>query len=336
MIFYRLVLLANSAKKSYFCGQRLIDMTNETQQQSNPIPKPNATRWLYLLLGAFALIIIGLSIWLISTKSNLRMLQEEKEDQKTSFQREVDSLIDSHNQTKIAYGTLADSLLAKDSVIQANAIEIKKLLNTEWEYYKIKKKLERLQVISQVYVRQMDSLYTVNRVLEEENVRIREEVNIERKRNVQLTKVKEELTDKVEMAAVFKTYNVSAEGIRQRGSRGETETDKVGRVERIKICFTLAQNSIIPAGTKNIYIRIAQPDNKILAKGRGDEYSFIYQGQKLQYSILKVIEYESGSDNEYCVYWDKRDTQDLQPGLYNIDIYEGDNIIGLVSLNLRK
>lgn len=308
----------------------------DTQKFSNPIPRPNATRWLYLLLGAFALIIIGLSIWLISTKSNLRVLQEEKEDQKNAFQREVDSLIYVHNLTKEAYGSLADSLITKDSLIQANANEIKRLLNTEWEYYKIKRKLDRLQVISQGYVRQMDSLYEVNRELAEENVRIKEEVNIERKRNVQLTRAKEELSDKVEMAAVFKTYNVSADGVRSRGSRGEVETDKSGRVERIRICFSLAQNPIIQPGTKHIYIRIAQPDNKILVRGRGDEYSFMYQGERLQYSIHKQVDYVPGNDIELCAYWDKRETQELVPGVYNIDIYEGDNIIGQVSLNLKK
>lgn len=310
-------------------------MTTDFTNQPNPIPSPNATRWLYLLLGIFALMIIGLSIWLISTKSNLRLLQAEKDGQKIALQQEVDSLIASHNQIKAAYGALADSLNAKDSLIQANAVEIKKLLNTEWEYYKIKKKLERLQVISQGYVRQMDSLYMENKTLTEENVRIKEEFNIEKKRNQQLTRVKEELTDKVELAAVFKTYNVSADGIRARGSSREATTDKVGRVERIKICFTLAQNNIIPFGNKKIYIRIAQPDKKILAKGRGDEYSFMFQGQQLQYSVLKEVDYK-GSDEEICVYWDKRDTQELQPGLYNIDIYEGENVIGMVSLSLKK
>lgn len=215
-------------------------MTTESVNQNNPIPSPNATRWLYLLLSIFALIIIGLSIWLISTKSNLRVLQEEKNRQRAELQYEVDSLIAAHNETKLAYGALADSLTAKDSLIQANAVEIKKLLNTQWEYYKIKKKLEKLQVISQGYVRQMDSLHSVNRELTEENERIREEFNLERKRNIQLNKVKEELVDKVEMAAVLRTFNLSAEGVRQRGSSREVATDKAKRVEKIKICFTLA------------------------------------------------------------------------------------------------
>lgn len=80
----------------------------EKSAQNQPIPSPNATRWLYIILAIFALIIIGLSIWLISTKSNLRVLQEEKDQQRIALVREVDSLIVAHNQTKEAYGALAD------------------------------------------------------------------------------------------------------------------------------------------------------------------------------------------------------------------------------------
>jgi Tfp pilus assembly protein PilO len=328
-------IFAFMADLHYFCMVEKKE-TNimETPTQNQPIPSPNATRWLYILLAIFAVMIIGLSIWLISTKSNLRVLQEEKEQQKISLQREVDSLIFEHNQTKIAYGELADSLTAKDSLIQANAIEIKQLLNTKWEYYKIKKKLERLQVISQGYVRQMDSLYTVNRELTEENERIREEFNLERKRNVQLSKVKEELTDVVEMAAELRTFNVSAQGVRQRGSSREVETDKIRRVERVKICFTIAENKVVPAGQKTIYIRIAAPDNQILAKGRGDEYSFMHQGERLQYSIMETVDYQNQNE-ALCVYWDKRETQELTEGMYSVDIYEGETLIGQANFNLR-
>lgn len=313
-------------------------MEANTSKTDNPIPSPNATRWLYIVLGIFAIFIIGLSIWLISIKSNLRVLQEEKEIQRTQLQNEVDSLLVVHNQVKSAYGELSttfnEKLNEKDSIIQANATEIKRLLDTEWEYMKVKKKLARLQSISQNYVKQMDSLYTVNRELTEENERIREEYNIEKKRNVQLNKVKEELTDKVESAAVLRSFNLSAEGVRQRGGTREVATDKANRVERIKICFTLAKNTIIESGEKDIYLRIALPDNSILVKGRGDEYSFMFKGERLQYSIATTVDYLN-EDKSVCVYWERRDTQELQSGLYNVDIYEGDNEIGSTTFVLK-
>lgn len=198
----------------------------------------------------------------------------------------------------------------------------------------MKKKLERLQVISQNYVRQMDSLYSVNQELTEENERIREEVVKERKRYKELTKTTDELSGKMEQAAVFRTFDVEVTGVRTRGSRGEQEADKAKKVERIKICFTLAQNSLIQPGNKNIFIRIAAPDSKILVKSRDDAYSFMFKGERLQYSIMEVVAYEN-ADKQICVYWDKRDTQELSPGLYYVDIYEGDNQIGEANLMLK-
>jgi hypothetical protein len=307
---------------------------DKEQNLSNPIPSPNATRWLYLLLGVFALMIIALSVWLISTKSNLRVLQEEKELQRFDLQREVDSILLVHNQTKTAYGKLADSLTIKDSIIQANAVEIKKLLNTQWEYYKIKKKLDKLQVISQGYVRQMDSLYSVNRFLAEENVRIKEEFEVEKRRVEQLTQAKDDLTDIVEQAAVLRTFNLSATGYRQRGSRREVETDRYRRVEFIRVCFTLAENSLIEPGNKTVYIRIAAPDGTVLVQGRNDEYSFMHQGERLQYSLMKVADYQN-QNLEICLDWNKRQTQDLPEGVYTIDVFHDNSQIGQTSLFLR-
>ena len=108
--------------------------------------------WVYAILGLLALIIIGLSCWLISIKGNLNTLEKEKEQQRADFQAEVDSLLRVHNELKENYGELSTQLAEKDSIIQADAEEIKKLLDTQWDYNRIKKKVTELQAISQKYV----------------------------------------------------------------------------------------------------------------------------------------------------------------------------------------
>ena len=80
--------------------------------------------WMYAILGLLALIIIGLSFWLISLKGNLNTLETEKEQQRADFQAEVDSLLRVHNELKANYGELSSQLAEKDSIIQADAEEI--------------------------------------------------------------------------------------------------------------------------------------------------------------------------------------------------------------------
>jgi hypothetical protein len=137
------------------------------------------------LIILLIIIVIGLIIVLLQTRTNLKSLLAEKEQQRVELKQELDSLLVEHDKVKVVYGQLSDSLFVKDSVIQANATEIRRLLDTEWEYYKVKKKLAQLQTVAQGYVMQMDSLYRVNATLSEENVAIRKDLKVLKKESNQ-------------------------------------------------------------------------------------------------------------------------------------------------------
>ncbi|MBR3709859.1 MAG: hypothetical protein IKM99_02720 [Bacteroidales bacterium] len=291
--------------------------------------------WIYAIIGLLALIIIGLSCWLISLKGDLNVLEGEKEQQRADFQAEVDSLLRVHNELKENYGELSIQLAEKDSIIQADAVEIKKLLDSQWDYNRIKKKVTDLQVISQKYVHQLDSLYVVNQELKEENERIREEVQEERKQNRNLQRQKDELTNKVNLATVLRIYNLSADAVRFKGGSHETETDKAGRAERIRVKFTLGQNDLVDAGSKVFYLRIADPSKSIICKGTGDEYAFNYNGEMLQYTEKINVNYEN-KEKEVSAYYIKPAGKELQPGYYFVDVYDNNNnLVGQTSFNLR-
>jgi hypothetical protein len=309
------------------------NIKNSGEIQTGNAPK-NSNTLMYIILVILALGIIGLSIKLLSVSKEMKGLKAEKEQQKIELQKELDSLVRAHEQIKLEYGELSDSLTVKDSIIEANAREIKKLLNTRWEYYKVKKKLSRLQKIAQNYVRQMDSLYTVNHQLTEENMKIKEEIKIEKQKNQELQQVKEELKEKVEIASTLHAYNVKATPVHLKGNNKERSTDKVGRVDRVNVCFTIGKNDIVEPGKKTVYIRIARPDKKILVIGRSDKYSFMFRGEKLQYSIKKDFDYNQESV-DICVHWTRRETMEMQPGLYHVDLFEGDNEIGHITFTLK-
>lgn len=291
--------------------------------------------WIYAILGLLALIIIGLSFWLISLKGDLNTLESEKEQQRADFQAEVDSLLRVHNELKANYGELSSQLAEKDSIIQADALEIKKLLDSQWDYNRIKRKVTELQSISQNYIHQLDSLYVVNQELIAENERIREEVQEERKQNRNLQRQKEELTNIVNMATVLRIYNLTADAVRFKGGSHETETDKAGRTERVRVTFTIGQNDLVEPGTKTFYLRIADPNKQIITKGLGDEYAFSYQGELLQYTEKISVNYEN-KEKDVRAYYIKPSGKDMLPGYYFVDIYDNnDNLIGQTSFNLK-
>lgn len=309
-------------------------MNQQAQQTSNPVQKKSPV--LTILLVILSIIVIGLAVWLYLSQSDLKQLTDEKEQQRQHFVAELDSLLAEHNKVKAEYGELADTLYVRDSIIIANAKEIKNLLNYKWEYYKINKKVKKLQKIAQGYVRQMDSLYILTDSLRTENVKITRKYETQVAKTRSLEEVKEQLTEKVNMAEVLQTYNLNADGIQMRwGGDKEKVTDKAKKVNKFKICFTLGENLIVPHGNKQLYIRIAQPDKLILTPSRGDDYSFMYQGEKLQYSIMKEVNYD-GNPMDLCLYWTKRgDKEEMMTGIYHVEIFEGDNVIGHTTISLR-
>lgn len=291
---------------------------------------------IYKFIIVLLLLIIVILVWqLLDTKSEVKTIQTESLNIKQSLQTELDSLVAEHEMIKSEYGTLTDSLSVKDSVILANAQEIQKLLNTQWEYYKVKKKLALLRKITQGYVHQVDSLFTVNQELKDENTEIKRVYRKEQRKNTELTKEKEELEEKVDQASVIKAYNITAQGIRMKGSQKEIVTDKARRIEKVKVCLTLAENLIIPPGKKNVYIRIARPDKVIISKSKDIIYTFDYNGEKIQYSMMQEVEYNNKAIG-LCLYWNKQVKKSpAMIGTYHIAIFLDGQEIGQTHFELR-
>ncbi|MCD6113517.1 MAG: hypothetical protein J7J86_09685 [Bacteroidales bacterium] len=305
-------------------------------EKETPMQKKKINTSVYkIIIASLGIIVLILAYVLINTNNKNKELLSEKEEQRLELKQELDSLIVQHENIKIEYGELSESLKVKDSIINKNAQEIKKLLDTKYRYYLVKKKLNKLRKISQNYLHQIDSLYTVNKELKNENIKLTKNYKKEQLKNQELSKIKEVLSEKVSTASILKTYNVKAQGIHLRGRKKEVKTYKARRLDKIKVVFTLAENKIIPAGKRTIYVRIAQPDKAILAKGKGDKYSFDFKGEKLQYSIKKEINYENEA-LEITLYWIKNfSKKPIMPGIYTVSLFCGDNLIGETHLELK-
>ena len=87
-------------------------------------------------------------------------------------------------------------------------------------------------------------------------------------------------------------------------------------------------------GRKDIFVRIAKPDSTILSRGKGNEFSFMYQGEVLQYSIKEPVNYQNEA-LDLCLYWFNRSKNDLPEGIYVVSVYAGDYEIGQSTFELR-
>lgn len=296
-------------------------------------PKPVNTLGYKIAIGVLLAIIAVMAWMLINQKKEVVTLVKSNDGQQVELQNQLDSLLAEHERVKISYGELSNTLSSRDSIINARALEIKKLLGTKAELSVVKRKLAQLQEITQVYEHQIDSLFTVNRKLKAENEQIKVDYNLEQQKTMDLSKDKEALNEKITGAAVLKAYKISAVAIKSRGVDKEKETDKAARTDKIKVCFTVSENKLVNPGYKRFFVRIARPDNSILT--RGPAYTFQFLGQTLQFSAMETLNYE-GNASDVCTYFElPLNGTELAKGRYYVNVFTEDREIGQTSFELK-
>lgn len=287
--------------------------------------KEKTLYWVIILL----VIALGVSLYY-----GVRVSAQKQESYAhgVELQSELNQVMDEYNTVKLENQDLTSQLSEKDSVIMANRKEIEKLIASQADYRKIKRKLELLRAITQDYVVRIDSLVTVNKQLEEENIQMKEEVSRVQERNTQLTVDKQRLE---EVASTFKAYDLNAATFRVRGDGKEIATDRAPRITRIGITFILSENKVVKAGKKFIYARISRPDGVVMSVGEDDLYSFEMDGEKYQYTIKEEIDYENQSMPVKMV-WDRISDGAAMEGKYDVMLYMDGKEIGRTAFMVRK
>jgi hypothetical protein len=283
-----------------------------------------------VIIGVLSLIIVVLLWQLIVTKTRVNTFIVEKEKavgERQGLQHQLDSLITIHDKIKKEYGTMSTALIAKDSMIQAQATEIQKLIVSNAGKNQIQKKLDYLRGITQDYVAQIDKLLKENKELKTEIAGMEDNIKDEKQKSAALTKDKEDLKEQITKAAVLAAYSIKAEAIKFRGKKEEV-TDRAKKAEKIKITFTLAKNSLVAEGLKEVYIRIAKPDNQILNDGG----EFDFDGKAIMYSLKTTVNYQS-KPIDISLYYEKTDR--IVAGTYHFAIFTGGQEIGQTQLTLK-
>ena len=160
----------------------------------------------------------------------------------------------------------------------------------------------------------------------EENVQVKEKLTTAETQNQSLSKEKEILNTQVQLAKVLSAKNIVVD---PQNKSGKYNT-KVNKVAKIKVCFTIRENSVAEAGTKDVYLRIIRPDEVVLPAGNGETFEF--KGEQVIYSAKRQLEYEN-KDIDMCIFWDKN--ADLIAGTYTVVLYAEGYEVGSATFTLK-
>jgi uncharacterized protein with PIN domain len=263
----------------------------------------------------------------------LRYFGQKKKmiEMETVLTQEKDSLANELRLMVHNYDTLKtnnDSLYAK---LQKEKARILQLLSIDASNVQLIKKykgeISTMREIMKSYIVQIDSLNTQNKNLVAENQDIKQQITSVQKTNVELSKVREELSNKVEIASVIQAKDVVTVAL----NKNRKETSRIDRIEKLRICFTLRENPIAKAGEKMVYLRIIRPDSLVITASPDNLFDF--NGSKMIYSANRQAEYLN-QDLDICIFMDN--TGDFIPGNYRAELYLENNLIGSCSFILTK
>lgn len=284
-----------------------------------------------IALVVVLLIGIGLAAYFIYQKNNqIEEMQQMHEITKQQLEDEYDNIDTQYEGFKITIKN--DSLLQQLSNEQAKVQRLREELKTvkatdRAEINRLNNELASLRKVLRSYVVQIDSLNRLNEKLAQENKEISNKYERTSQTLNKVTKEKENLSEKVTLAAKLDATSVRVSATNKKGK----EQKKIKNIEQLAVSFLITKNITAQPGEKTIYVRIMKPDDDVLVKNRAN--TFPYENRDVQYSMKRVIEY-GGQEVPVTLYWKVEEF--LMPGTYRVDIFADGNLIGSGAFSLEK
>jgi FtsZ-binding cell division protein ZapB len=294
-------------------------------ENTSPTPAPNRkpTIILTILVVIMAVGLILLYMQYSKMKTDNAIVQEALEEQKNSLTIELKDMMSEYEGLKSDNDSLNKQIDKQQDRIK-NLLSINRDNLEKIKLYK--KELGTLRDIMKSYIVQIDSLNTRNQKLIVENTEVKTALDESRKNNEDITKEKEDLNSKVQMASVMSAKNVIGSALNKRGK----DTPRASRTAKIKVCCTIRENPLIPAGDKEVFMRISRPDDMVLAASEQDMFDF--EGTQIVYSAKRSVTYEN-KDVDMCLFYEN--AAQLIPGTYKTDIFCEGKMIGTGTFTLK-
>lgn len=277
-----------------------------------------------VVLAAVAVVLAGILAWIWVDRNgmigSLKVEKEELKGQMLQLKSDYEGLSSSND-------TLNAQLSAeREKVVQL----IERVQNTDvknrTKIREYEKELGTLRSIMRGYIKQLDSLNTLNIQLREDASVARTEARESRQKFNELQTTTDEYAKQVQIGSVLKGRGVMVTAI----NSSNKETDRSSRTAKLRTCLSLVENSIAYKGPRRIFVRIKGPDGILLTSGQ--EQIFTVDGEQMIYSASREVDYQ-GSEIEICIFYGG--STNFVKGVYTVDVYTEESKLGSADLLLK-
>ena len=302
----------HSEGESYANSAHIDDLEDEIERSTRSI-KGLKTMLLFavILLIPAAYFSISYVVKYSSIKEDYAIVESARqlfEEQNAILQRDAESLVTELKELK----DRNDTMMAKyqEAVTMLEQLQREKTYNYN-QLAKYKKEVETLRGVMKGYLRQIDSLNTINSNLQAQNVAYKKEITTAQLRADVAEERADELGTKVRIGSVIRASGIRIVALNDKSK----EVRRIKQASRLRVDLELTANELAEPGEKSIYICITAPDGYVLSPE--DMILFNFEGEEMVASAVRKVDYENQSVPVSIFY----DGAHFEKGTYKVDIY---------------
>jgi hypothetical protein len=283
-----------------------------------------AMRTLAIVLAVVAAALLAVLLTMMVKKN---ALVKDLNIDKQNLTNELIALQGDYDAIRTNNAALNDSLaVEKEKVGQL----IERLQKTEAtnraKIRQYEQELGTLRSIMKGYIKQIDSLNTLNISLRNEATEARREAQESKRQYEDLRTTTDELSKKASAGAVVKGRGFNLVAINE----SNKVTDRSSRARKLRACLSLIENSIAERGYRTVYIRVKDTDDILMTDDSNKV--FVCNGEQMIYSASREVDYQ-GEEVEICIYFAA--TQGFEKGKYTVDVYTDETYLGSAEMILK-
>ncbi len=296
------------------------DYENEEKEANDAVKK--SLRGYRVVIILLAIILAGVSALYFNINrqqsNDMKLLQQDRD----SIQSDLSGLIVEYDNMKFKHDTISMQLEKANEMME----QLKR--ERRWNYAKIKeyqKEVGTLRAVMKNYLRQIDSLNTLNQKLAKENVTIKKEVETANLRANVAEEKAAEYQNKIKEGSVLDARGIKIVPL----NANDNEISRVKKAAALRVDFVVGANRLAQAGNQMIYLCIFSPDGYPLSPESLP--TFTYQGKKKGYSACREVDYQN-EDLEVSIFY--KDSGFI-PGNYKVELYMGGYLIGSAEIYVK-
>jgi cbb3-type cytochrome oxidase subunit 3 len=226
----------------------------------------------------------------------------------------------------------ADSLNIQKAQIQSllDKLNTNKKLSAS-ELYKLRKENETLRGIMRSYVRQIDSLNTLNIKLTSDLDQTTTKLSETTNERDQFKKDAEEKGEKIKLGSRLQAYSFKSEALRMKLNKTTEPTEKAKNAIQFRSSFTISENSLTNPGRKSVYMQIIGPNGEVFQANPNNKFSS--ENGTIAFSDKKDIDY-SNQAIDVTIYYDLK-SETAVKGNYKVKVYCDGALIGTDNFSLK-